>query len=101
MKTPLKWTGLTQEREQTSMERHRLRILYRGQVQGSGSAITVKSLAPGFEVTGAIRNLADGGVELVAEGVKDELKAFQHAVQDSGLGRLITHEEVSWSEARR
>lgn len=81
------------------MERQRLRILYTGHVQGVGFRYTVKSLAPGFEVTGTIRNCSDGRVELLAEGARDELRAFQRAIQDSGLGRLITHEEVSWSEA--
>jgi acylphosphatase len=81
------------------MERHRLQVLYSGHVQGVGFRYTVKSLAPGFEVTGAIRNLPDGRVELLAEGAKDELKAFQQGIRESGLGRLITHEDTSWSAA--
>lgn len=81
------------------MERQRLQVLYTGHVQGVGFRYTVKSLAPGYEVTGTIRNLPDGRVELLAEGAKDELTAFRHAIQDSGLGRLITHEETSWSAA--
>jgi acylphosphatase len=81
------------------MERHRLRVLYSGHVQGVGFRYSVKSLAPGFEITGTIRNLPDGRVELVAEGMKEELKAFQQAIRDSGLGGLITQEQESWSEA--
>jgi acylphosphatase len=80
------------------MERKRLQVVYRGHVQGVGFRYTVKSLAPGFDVTGAIRNLADGSVELRAEGAPDELRAFQAAVRDSGLGSLITHEETTWSD---
>ena len=76
-----------------------MRILYRGHVQGVGFRYTVKSLTPGFEITGTIRNLSDGSVELLAEGAKDELRAFQKAIQDSGLSRLIDDEEVSWAEA--
>ncbi len=82
------------------MERHRLQVVYSGHVQGVGFRYTVKSLVSGFEVTGTIRNLVDGRVEMVAEGEKAELKAFQQAIRDSGLGRLITHEHVNWSEAR-
>jgi acylphosphatase len=68
-------------------------------VQGVGFRYSVKVLVRGFEVTGTIRNLLDGRVELQAEGVKDELKAFQQAIRDSEVGGLITREQVSWSEA--
>ena len=60
---------------------------------------TVKALATEFEVTGTVRNLSDGRVELTAEGMKDELKAFQQAIRESELGHFIRAEEVSWSEA--
>ena len=60
---------------------------------------SVKALATGFEVTGTIRNLSDGRVELVAEGTKEELEAFRRAIQDCEVGRFIRHEDVSWSEA--
>ena len=81
------------------MNRSRIEVWYSGSVQGVGFRYTVKSLVPGFEVTGTIRNLPDGRVELVLEGSKAELKAFQQAVRDSGLGRLIQREQASWSEA--
>jgi acylphosphatase len=82
------------------MERRRLHVFYSGQVQGVGFRYTVKSLVTGFEVTGTIRNLPDGRVELVAEGTRDELRAFQEAIRSSGLGPLIMDEQTSWSEAR-
>ena len=82
------------------MNRSRLQVWYSGSVQGVGFRYTVKSLVPGFEVTGTIRNLPDGRVELTVEGSKAELEAFQQAVRDSGLGRLIQREQTSWSEAR-
>jgi acylphosphatase len=85
--------------EQLFMERQRLRVLYSGHVQGVGFRYSVKSLAPGFEVTGTIRNLPDGRVELQAEGEKEELRAFQQAIRDSGLGGLIKQEQESWSQA--
>ena len=81
------------------MNRCRMHIYYSGHVQGVGFRYTVKSLATGFEVTGAVRNLADGRVELVAEGMKEELEAFRRAVQDSEVGRFIRQENASWDEA--
>ena len=78
------------------MDRCRLRILYSGRVQGVGFRYTVKSLAAGFEITGTVCNLSDGRVELIAEGVRDELHAFQRAGQDSEVGRFVQNEQVNW-----
>lgn len=79
------------------MSREQLRILYSGTVQGVGFRYTVKRLVAGFEVSGTLRNLPDGQVELVAEGERAELQAFQQAVRDSGLGGLIRQEDETWS----
>jgi acylphosphatase len=79
--------------------RKRLHVLYSGRVQGVGFRYTAKTVATGFEVTGIVRNLADGRVELIAEGLKDELDGFQQAIRESGLGSLIAREDVSWQEA--
>ena len=82
------------------MERKRLHIFYSGRVQGVGFRFTVKSVAQGFEVTGAVRNLADGRVELLAEGPREELTAFQQAIKDSELGPFIKHEETHWEDPK-
>jgi acylphosphatase len=80
------------------MKRCRLQVLYVGNVQGVGFRFTVKSLASGFDVTGSVRNLPDGGVELIAEGLQAELTAFQKAIRESELGHFIRQEEVAWRE---
>ena len=82
------------------MKRSRLHIFYSGRVQGVGFRYTVRTLATGFEVTGTVRNLFDGRVELLAEGAQEELEAFRRAIQDSEVGRFIRNEDVDWSEAR-
>jgi acylphosphatase len=76
-----------------------MQVLYSGQVQGVGFRYSVKSVATGFDVTGSIRNLPGGGVELIAEGAKDELEAFRQAIRESGLDHFIRQEDVSWQEA--
>jgi len=81
------------------MERSRLYVFYSGRVQGVGFRYTVKSVAPGYEVTGIVRNLPDGRVELAAEGTKAELEAFRQGIRDSGLGRLISQENAFWEKA--
>jgi acylphosphatase len=76
------------------MARERLHIYYSGRVQGVGFRATVKQVALGYEVTGTVRNLADGRVELQAEGEPLELEAFQLAIRDSGLGHFIRQEDA-------
>jgi acylphosphatase len=79
------------------MSRERLHIFYTGRVQGVGFRYSVKCAAQGFEVTGLVRNLPDGRVELMAEGERDQLDEFRKAIQDSDVGGCIRQEEASWS----
>jgi acylphosphatase len=81
------------------MKSNRIRICYSGHVQGVGFRYAVKSIVAGFEVTGVVRNLPDGRVELVAEGQSQELDAFREAIRDSGLKHFIRDEQISWAEA--
>ena len=87
-------------RQTSSVNRKRMQIFYSGRVQGVGFRYTVKSAAAGFEVTGSVRNLRDGRVELLAEGSKDELEAFRQAMLESGLEHFIEKEAVSWDESK-
>ena len=75
-------------------------VLYSGDVQGVGFRYTVKSVATGFDVTGTVRNLPNGGVELIAEGSRGELDAFRQAIRESGLDHFIRDEDVTWGEPR-
>ena len=76
-----------------------MQIFYKGSVQGVGFRYTVKSVAAGFEVTGQVRNLPDGRVELLAEGAKAELEAFRQAIREGGLEHFIRNEDAGWSAA--
>lgn len=82
------------------MSRQRLHVLYTGRVQGVGFRYTTKVVACGFDVTGTVRNLSDGRVELFAEGERAELEEFRKAIQDSEVGRFVRNEAVAWSEAK-
>jgi len=81
------------------MNRHRVQVFYSGHVQGVGFRYAVKSVARGFDVMGTIRNLPDGRVELVAEGTKEELDAFQQAIRELEMGSFIRDEKSSWHPA--
>jgi acylphosphatase len=66
----------------------RLRVLFSGHVQGVGFRYTARSVARDFEVTGYVRNLPDGRVEMVAEGSPEQARAFVAAVQGEMAGYL-------------
>jgi acylphosphatase len=77
--------------------RKRAHVFYSGRVQGVGFRYSVREVACGYEVTGFARNLADGRVELVAEGEEDELKNFLDAIHQSELGNYIRAEDLNWA----
>lgn len=77
-----------------------MQVYYSGNVQGVGFRYTVKSVATGFEVTGLVRNLADGRVHLVAEGAREELEGFRQAIREAGLEHFIRDEIVNWAESQ-
>lgn len=57
-------------------------VTYSGCVQGVGFRYTSRSLAQHYPITGYVRNLANGKVELVAQGEESQVKAFLQALAD-------------------
>ncbi len=78
----------------------RVSAFYSGRVQGVGFRATVRQLACGYDVTGFVRNLPDGRVEVVAEGEKTELESFLQGIAESELSGFITNRRDDWSPAR-
>jgi acylphosphatase len=71
------------------------RVLYEGYVQGVGFRWTTKRIAQGYEVSGWVRNMADGRVELQVSGDDDEVAAFLRAIRESTLGGHISAEHAT------
>jgi acylphosphatase len=69
-----------------------VQVFYEGRVQGVGFRYSVRQIAKGFNVTGSVRNLSDGRVQLQASGEDDEVNAFLEAIRRSDLGPLIKNE---------
>ena len=62
-----------------------VQVFYEGNVQGVGFRWSVRNVAKGFDVTGSVRNLRDGRVELQAAGDEEEVRAFLEAILQSEL----------------
>jgi acylphosphatase len=69
--------------------------LYEGKVQGVGFRASILSLAKGYEVTGWVKNLPDGRVEVLASGDAAELEEFLQGIRESHLAGHIEHENVT------
>jgi len=71
----------------------RRRVLrYFGRVQGVGFRFTVRELACGRSVSGYVRNMPDGSVELVVEGDAEEIDRFAADIERT-MGRFIRRVE--------
>jgi len=55
-------------------------VHFSGRVQGVGFRYATLQVAKEFEVAGEVKNLDDGRVRLVAEGVEGEVTAFREEV---------------------
>ena len=71
---------------------------FSGAVQGVGFRYTTERVARHFEVTGYVRNLSSGKVELIAEGEEKALKDFLKAVREGPMSHYIQDIEINWSE---
>lgn len=72
-----------------------VQVFYEGNVQGVGFRWSVRNVAKGFDVTGSVRNLRDGRVELHATGDDEEVRAFLEAILQSELrAHIKKHSET-------
>ncbi len=70
------------------MEQTAKHIVFRGNVQGVGFRYTTHRIAGRYEVTGFVRNLPDGTVEMLAQGQADEVDRCIDDVRDSFSGYI-------------
>ncbi len=64
-------------------------LFFSGQVQGVGFRYNAWRVAKQFEVSGWVRNLADGRVEMIAQGERTTLRQFVDRVSESTHGNVL------------
>lgn len=74
------------------MEKIRRHIVFYGRVQGVGFRYRAKYAADMYGVTGWVRNLDDGSVEMEAEGSEESIDKMILAVEK---GRFVLIENIS------
>ncbi|MHC4062527.1 MAG: acylphosphatase [Planctomycetota bacterium] len=63
-------------------------IIFIGRVQGVGFRFTAHRVASRYQLTGWVRNLPDGTVEMVAQGPPDSISDCVQDIEESFTGYL-------------
>jgi acylphosphatase len=66
-----------------------LHVVVRGRVQGVGFRWFVREAARRRNLSGWVRNLADGGVEVAAEGAAQDIEAFRSQLSKGPDGARV------------
>lgn len=82
-----------------SGEQARLHAIVRGRVQGVGFRATTQHEARKRGLSGWVRNLVDGDVEVDAEGDRTHLEAFLAFLHRGPRGAHVDGVDVQWSAA--
>ena len=73
----------------------RLEVRFRGHVQGVGFRFTTARIAAKYPVTGYVRNIPDGCVELVLEGGSDVTRKLVDELKNAMVGYIEAADIVS------
>lgn len=66
------------------------RLIVRGRVQGVGFRYYVREYARQLDLSGKVRNLSDGSVEVEAEGLPDAMEKFIAHLERGPDGARVT-----------
>lgn len=76
-------------------------VFFSGHVQGVGFRYTTLQVAKEFEVSGFVKNLPDGRVQVEVEGRAEELDAFVAAIEERMHGYLRKTERSAGQRERQ
>jgi len=96
------WEEELAQREQDSASlfetKARLHMIISGQVQSVSFRALVEHKAAQHNVTGWVRNNDDGTVEVVAEGERKDLQAFESACRKGPAAAKVKDVRVYWTK---
>ena len=74
-------------------------LIFKGQVQGVGFRYTTMDVARRYDVTGFVRNLPDGTVEMLVQGSPEEVDNCVEDIQGcfAGYIRETEIEQIPWN----
>ena len=76
----------------------RLHAFFHGMVQGVGFRFAAERIARRLPVTGYVRNLSNGQVEVLVEGEEKTLQEFLVAIRDA-FQSYVRKTDTDWGEA--
>ena len=82
-------------------ESYFMHSFFSGHVQGVGFRYQVVSIAKGFDLTGYVKNLNDGRVELLAEGDESEVLSFLDMIKSELDIYIKSEENLTGSRTRQ
>lgn len=80
-------------------QHHQLHAIVRGRVQGVSFRFYTVGTARQHDLTGWVRNLPDGSVEVTAEGTRDQLDALLAFLREGPPDGHVTRVDVEWRSA--
>ncbi|MEO0072604.1 MAG: acylphosphatase [candidate division WOR-3 bacterium] len=86
------------EKDKTSEEKSRVHIIVSGKVQGVFFRDFTRRHARQLGLTGLVRNLPSGDVEIIAEGTKQKLLALIEAVRIGPQFAQVTDCKITWND---
>ena len=75
-----------------------MHVVFHGTVQGVGFRYATKHIVKRYPVTGFVKNLSNGCVELLAEGEESQLQSLLKDIQKSPLKHYIRETDVQWNQ---
>lgn len=76
----------------------RVHLFVSGLVQGVGFRAFAQHSAVSLDLTGWVKNLPDGRVEVLAEGREDDIRKFIGRLKEGPVGSRVGHVDANWEK---